>query len=268
MKTKITISILLVLCMGTLLFAGCDAGANTVTPANEQASAPAATEAPAPVPSAGTSANAATLNAADSTLTVNATESVKKKPDIAYINLGVVTKGNSAEDAQQKNATQATALLEALKQQGIEEKDIETSYVNLYQDYENPNQYVMENTYRVTVRNIDNVGQIIDAAIQAGANQSYSLSFDIQDRDAAYLEALGNAMQSIGTKAQAVAQSGGFTIVRPQSIQEGGSSGFNGAMPMAEPAAMESGLADGAATPVTPGDIEVSASVTGTYVIN
>lgn len=236
-----------------LAFAAC-------APAAQSASASA-------IPAATTQADAAAepvkAEKDVASITVSANESVKVKPDLAYVDLGVKTTGTSSQDAQQKNAAAATAMLDALKAQGIAEDDIKTSYMNMYQDYQDPTMYAMENTFNVTIRDINNVGKVIDAAIAAGANSSYSLSFDISNRDAVYLEALGKAMKSVGAKAEAVAKSGGYTITSAKDIVENGSSSYAGKM-------MESGVADMAAagaapTPVSPGDIEVSASVTGTY---
>ena len=205
------------------------------------------------------------MSAQESTITVNATESVKVTPDVAYAYIGVETKGKTAEEAQQENADIVETFLKALKTEGVADEDIETSNFNIYEDYETPGQYVVSNTYKVTIRDINKTGTVIDAAVSAGANQSYSLSFDILDRDSVYLEALGIAMKSIGEKAEAVAQAGGYSIVRPLSIEESGSSGYYYADEMvAEAAAMDTGSAG---TNVTPGEIEVSASVSGKYVI-
>lgn len=203
----------------------------------------------------------------ESTISVNAEESVKAAPDIAYVYIGVVTDGDSAELAQNENARLSSAFVEAIKAEGVEAKDIETSYLNIYQDYSDTENYRVDNTYKVTVRDIDNVGAVIDAAIAAGANSTYSLSFDIEDRDALYLEALGKAIKSVGAKAEAVAQSGGYTITGPKSIVENGSSGYYGGDLMRMESAAADSVASGMATPISPGDIEVSASVTGTYII-
>ncbi len=202
--------------------------------------------------------------AEESKLTVNATETVKAAPDIAYVYIGAQSSGATAEEAQQKNAAVADAFLNAIRQQGVQEEDIETSNINIYEDYDKAGNYIMDNTYKVTIREIDKVGAVIDAATAAGANSTYSLSFDLQDRDSIYIEALGKAMQSIDAKAKAVAASGGYEIVRPLSIEENGGSGY---YPMVEAAAMDTAAGGGMATPVTPGEIEVSASVSGTYVI-
>ncbi|MEG2957990.1 MAG: SIMPL domain-containing protein, partial [Christensenellaceae bacterium] len=154
----------------------------------------------------------------DSTLTLNATQTVKVMPDVAYITIGVTTKGDSAESAQKENAKITQNFLNAVKAQGISDKDMQTANINVYQDYDNEKLYVMENSYKITIKNIDNVGAVIDAALGAGANSTYSLSFDVLDRDSVYVNALALAMESVGVKAKTVAAAGGYEIVRPLSI--------------------------------------------------
>ncbi len=200
-----------------------------------------------------------------STLTLSATETVKVAPDVAYVSIGVRTTGASAQEAQQDNARIAENFLNAIKAQGISEEDIQTQNINIYQDYEDPKKTVMENTYKVTVKNVDVVGAVIDAAAAAGANDTYSLSFDVQDRDTVYMQALSKAMESVGGKAKAMAMAGGYTIIRPVSITESGAE--SGVMPYAYAAGAMDSKSEGGATQVTPQDIEVSATVSGTYLI-
>ncbi len=254
--------------VSAFVFAGCDGNAGVSAPTAEASVAPVSSTTPSAEP-AQSAMPVPTQSAAGpqeaSTLTVSATESVKKMPDIAYASIGVRTSGNTAEQAQQENARITEAFLAAVKAQGVNEQDLETQSLNVYADYENPQKTVVENICRVTIRKIDTVGTVIDAAIAAGANATYSLSFDIADRDSVYMEALAKAMENVGGKAKAVAQAGGYTIVRPQAITEG-SAGYS-----AQPYMMEAGAMDVAAgkvtTPVSPQEIEVSATVTGTYII-
>ncbi len=236
-----------ILCIGAFLLAGC---AQQVQPIGEQAAA---------------SATPDSKQQEQSTLTLSATETVKAAPDVAYISIGVRTTGSSAEEAQQENARIAEGFLAAIKAQGVSEEDVQTQNINIYQDYEDAKKTVMENTYKVTVKNVDSVGSVIDAAAAAGANYTYSLSFDVQNRDTVYMQALSQAMESVGTKAKAMAMAGGYTIVRPISITESGAD--NGVMPYEYAAGTMDSRAEGAATQVTPQDIEVSATVSGTYLI-
>jgi uncharacterized protein YggE len=259
MKTKISIGLVLAIAFAVTVLTGCEQAAQPIQPAAPVTSAAAGEPA--------TSGISLASSAAESTITVNTVETVKAVPDTAHVQLGVTTNGATAEEAQQQNAGQASAFLDAIMAEGVAEDDIKTSYINIYQDYENPNNYIMDNTFSVTIRNIDSVGSVIDAAVKAGANSSYSLSFDISNRDEVYIEALGKAMQSVNSKAAQVAEAGGYTILRPLSIEEGGSSGYYDIMPAAKEMAAADAAGASVSTPISPGEIEVSASVNGTFVI-
>jgi len=263
-KQWILITLVVLAC--AFVLAGCDSSAAIpdaeTTPISEpavastdtQSSVPTATVKPEESAAPTVDAAPAAVETADSTLTVSATETVKKMPDIAYVSIGVRTTGVTAQAAQEENARITQAFLGAVKAQGVAEDDLETQNLNVYEDYENPQQ-------------TDTVGAVIDAAVAAGANSTYSLSFDLADRDSIYMEALAKAMENVGNKAAAVAKAGGYTIIRPQSIQEG-SAGYSAEPYMtAESAAVDTGAAAGAVTPISPQEIEVSATVTGTYII-
>ena len=198
-----------------------------------------------------------------SKLSVSTTESVKVVPDIASITLGVSTQGVSADAAQQQNSTTANAVLDAVKQQGIPDENIQTSNINVYQDYTDPSLYNVEVTYTIKVAPIENVGKVIDSAIAAGANITYSLSFDIEDRDGAYMQALEKAMSSVSDKAQKMAEAGGLSIDRVLLVQESGSNYY----PMADNTMMKVAGEASDAISVVPGQLEISATVTATYLL-
>lgn len=197
-----------------------------------------------------------------SKLSVTTTESVKVVPDIAFITLGVSTQGSSVDEAQKQNSTTANKVLDAVRQMGIADENIQTSNINVYKDYNDPSKYNVEVTYTIKVSPIDNVGKVIDSAIAAGANITYSLSFDIEDRDGVYMQALEKAMGSVTDKAQKLAEAGGLTIDRVLLVQESGGNYY----PMADMSMMKAeGASD--AISVVPGQMEVSATVTATYLL-
>lgn len=260
MKKKYLIVIAVVL-TAALLFIGCEASVNQEK-WQEQVSSMSAEETPGAIsPSPGTQP----VQTNESTISVSTTETVTASPDMAYIQMGARTEGNSADEALQKNNQIVDAFLNAVKGQGLTDEDIKTSYINMYQDYEDPGKFIVENTFEFTIRDIDSIGAVIDAGVGAGANTAYYLSFDVSDRDKKYMEALQMAMQSVNAKADTLAQAGGYTIVRPLSIQEAGASSYyNEMIPMeAEAAAADTG----SAMQVMPSEIEISATVSGTYVI-
>jgi len=197
-----------------------------------------------------------------SKLSVSTTESVTVVPDVAYVTLGVQSQGMDAAEAMSQNNTIANAVLAAIKNQGIAEGDIQTTNMNIYQDYNDPNMYNVEIDYQVKVKPIDKVGGVIDSAVKAGANVSYSLYFDIEDRDSVYLQALEMAMASVAEKANQMAAAGGLEIDRVLLVQEGGSDYY----PMYSSAmAASEGAMDSVS--VNPGQMDVSATVSATYLL-
>ncbi len=198
-----------------------------------------------------------------SKLSVNTTESVTVVPDIAYVTLGVQTQGMSADEAQLENNQTANAVLDAIRGQGIADEDIKTSNISIYQDYNDPSLYNVEIDYRIKVKPLDKVGGVIDSAVAAGANVSYSLSFDIEDRDAVYLQALEKAMTSVADKATQMAAAGGLEIDRVLLVEEGGSNYYYATNEMLRTSA--EGAADSIS--INPGEMEVSATVSATYLL-
>ena len=146
-------------------------------------------------------------------------------PDIAYINIGVHSEAEDVTSALEANNTQAAELTEALKAEGIEEKDIQTANFNVYPQtrYDNMGQpvgtsYVVDNTVYVTVRDLANLGKMLDTAISAGANNIYGISFDIADKENALAQARELAIKDAEVKAQSVAAIAGVTLGQILSI--------------------------------------------------
>lgn len=209
-----------------------------------------------------------TLNTANmdnrSKLSVTTTETVRVLPDMATVTLGVTTQGNTADGAQNANSKIANAVVAAIKAQGITDENIQTSNMNLYQDYTDTQKYNMETDFNVKVTPIANVGKVIDAAISAGANVTYSLVFDLQNKDTVYMQALQKAMTSVANKAQKMATAGGLTLDRVLDVQEVSLS--NEYYPMAD-MAMSVKTGSSSAVNVSPGQIDVTATVMATYLL-
>ncbi|MFZ3071287.1 MAG: SIMPL domain-containing protein [Anaerolineaceae bacterium] len=165
------------------------------------------------------------------TLSVSGTGTVTLVPDIAYINIGVHSEAENVTTSLNDNNELATAISTALQAEGIAEKDIQTANFNVYpmQKYDEMGQpsgtvYVVENTVYVTVRDLSNLGKLLDIAITAGANNIYGINFDVADRDTALEQARDLAIQDGKEKAQAVADVAGVTLGAIQSINVAGSS--------------------------------------------
>ena len=200
-------------------------------------------------------------------ITVNATGEVKAKPDIAYITLGVTTQSADAAAAAEDNASKTTAVIDALKKVGIKQSDIETTgySVSPIMDYKKSPAvivgYNVANQVRVTVRDLDRIGSLIDTGIKAGANNVQNVSFFIENDSALKREALVKAISEAQLKAEVMARSAGVKLGKVVSISETG--GYSPQPILAGMAKMESV----STTPIIPGDVTATASVTVVYSI-
>jgi uncharacterized protein YggE len=151
----------------------------------------------------------------------------KAAPDTAVIVLSVVTQSKGALDAQQQNARKSDAVIQAVKQAAGANPDIKTSGYSLepQQDYEGAvphiRGYEASNTVTVSTTALDNVGAIIDAATQAGANSVEGVRFILREGDKAHGQALADASKQAMAKARAMAQSLGGRITRVVEEREG-----------------------------------------------
>jgi uncharacterized protein YggE len=200
-------------------------------------------------------------------LSVSAEGLSEGRPDMAIINLGVTTEGQTAAAALAENARRMTALNAALRRAGIAERDIQTSNVSVYpqQQYVEGQQpritgYQANNTVTAKVRAIDNTGRVIDAAVGAGGNTVNGVSFTYQDPDAQLDVARRDAIAEARRRAGLYASALDMRVVRIVAVQEGG--GFSPPMPMMM-ARMEG--AQDASTPIAPGQIETRVNVSVTF---
>lgn len=209
-----------------------------------------------------------TTSAVEGTLlTVNAEGSVEGRPDLATINVGVTTEGQTAAAALAENARRSQALIQALRRAGIAERDIQTANVSVYpQQVYGEGQapritgYQATNTVTAKVRNIDNTGRVIDAAVGAGGNNVNGVSFSYQDPDAQLNAARRDAIANARERAALYADALGLRVHRVVAVSEGG--GFR---PPIVPMAMERMQAADASTPIAPGEIETQVSVSVTF---
>jgi uncharacterized protein YggE len=119
--------------------------------------------------------------------------------------------------------------------------------------------YTASNTVRIKSSRLDQVGRLIDAAMQAGANNVNRLVFTLKDEQAAQLEALRTASAKAKEKAEAIAASLGLKVVKISSITEG----ERAIQPVFRQAMAARGEALAAApTPVEPGTVQIRSTVT------
>ena len=159
------------------------------------------------------------------TLSVDGDGKVTLIPDMATISIGVHSENKNATEAVASNNSQAQAVIAALKSFGIADKDIRTRNFSIYprQEWGKDGErlgitYVVDNTVVVTVRDLDKIGEILDATIKAGANNIGGISFDVADRESAYQDALAAAVENARARAEAMAKAAGVSIEKVQSI--------------------------------------------------
>ncbi|MEZ5995253.1 MAG: SIMPL domain-containing protein [Hyphomonadaceae bacterium] len=202
-------------------------------------------------------------------LTIAAEGRVEAAPDMATVSLGVTTEGASAQAALQANARRMSALSQSLRRAGVAERDIQTSNVSVNPQYvyaENQpprvTGYQANNQVSVRVRNLDRLGAIIDGAVAAGGNTVNGVSFGHADPDAQLDAARREAAQAARHRADLYAQAFGMHVQRVIAISEGG--GYAPPVPM--PVMMRAeAMADAMPTPIAPGEIATSVTISVTY---
>ena len=192
------------------------------------------------------------------TVQANGSATLSANPDQAQIDVGVVTVGATAQDSAQQNATQTTAVLNAVKAILGANGTIQTVSYYVQPRYTNTtpptiNGYTTSNTVRVVTIDLTIIGKLIDAANQAGANSVSSLSFGLQDPEPLVQQALTQATKQALAHANAIASGLGTKVASVISAQEGSSY---------TPILVTGGAPTAASTPVQTGTVNVYATVT------
>ena len=198
-------------------------------------------------------------------LDVSATGEVTRIPDIAVISTGVVTRAASATAAIQQNATRMERVRAALKRAGIEDRDIQTSSINLNPEYVYAERqpprltgYTASNQVSVRFRDIRKTGEILDVLVAEGANQINGPSLTIDKPEQALDEARLKAVANGRARAELYARALGMRVTRLLSVSESG--GYAPPPPMPMYARVEAMSAD-ASTKIDPGEQKVQVSV-------
>jgi uncharacterized protein YggE len=204
------------------------------------------------------------------TLSVSGVGVVYLTPDIVYINIGVNTQRPDAAEAVEVNKEQTSKVIQAIKDFGVDEKDIRTTNFSIWSNpqYDPAGQitgttYSVDNTVNVTVRDLDKLGALLDAAVSAGANNIYSIQFDVEDKTEATKEARAQAVEDAKVEAQELADTAGVELATIQTIDY-----FEGSpTPYFEGKGGGGGDVASAAVPIQPGQLALSVTVNMTYSI-
>ena len=193
-------------------------------------------------------------------------------PDIAVMSVGVTAQSSTVKLAQKQLNTNIDAVTKAVKQLGVDAKDIKTSNysINPRYDYQSATQrivgYDAQSSLTIKVRDMDKANDVVDAATANGANEVGGISFDVDDRakleDAAREIAVADAKK----KAEMAAKTAGFNLGNIVNYQEG--TGTN-PRPMYSkiPMAGGGGEDQAVASTIEPGSTEITMQVSLSYQI-
>lgn len=166
-------------------------------------------------------------------LNLSATGAVNLTPDLANLRAGVVTEAKTAIDALAENRVRMNEVFRVLKAAGINQRDIQTSNLNVSPIYstnagtkQKPERHITgyrtNNQVTVIVRNLGGLGKAIDALVTSGANTIGGVSFGLEDQQAANDLARKAAIAKLLAKAELYADAAGFEIGDILSISESG----------------------------------------------
>ncbi|RVV99801.1 DUF541 domain-containing protein [Mesobaculum littorinae] len=203
-------------------------------------------------------------------ITVQGTGTTRLAPDMATITLGVTAEAPEAADAMADTQRRAAEVLDTLVAAGVEDRDVQTSSVELYprrDDSEASRQqgeppivgYVATNRMTVRVRDLADLGPLMDDVVGAGSNLFQGLSFGLSEPEPAEDEALADAVEDARRKAEILAQAAGVTLGQLERMDE---SGGNRPYP---PQMMEMRAVSDSAGGIAEGELEISANVLVTW---
>ncbi|WP_306119584.1 MULTISPECIES: SIMPL domain-containing protein [unclassified Roseitalea] len=196
-------------------------------------------------------------------ISVSATGTAELAPDMAVITLTVQREAETARAALDENTAAMTEVLEAMKAEGIAERDLQTANFNIQPVYSNPNAgngrreeprivgYRVFNSLTVRIRDLSRLGSILDRSVTLGVNQGGGITFTNDDPSEAIEQARVQAMRNAIAKAETLTEAAGIGLGEILSISE--HSGQPSPRPMARAAIMQM-AADSAPVPVAAGE--------------
>lgn len=180
-------------------------------------------------------------------------------PNLAIIRLGVQTTGDNLATTQMDNARTSQAVLNTFKQMGITDIKTYQYLIEKIYDYENGDRidkgYAVRNIFEIRFSNLDEVGLVIDSAVNNGANVVEFISFDVSNSEVLYQQALNLAVLNAIQKAESISKQFGLPLnLIPTRIVE---NTFT-AVPFPQ---FDQTRERAFATPIEPGQKSINASV-------
>ena len=203
------------------------------------------------------------------TLNLSAYGESEVAPDKATISLGVTTDAPTAEAAIRENASKMSRVIASLKKAGLTDREIQTSNLSLnpqyvYQENLPPRLtgYQASNQVIITVRELNRLGQVVDATVNAGATNVGGISFGVEDSTESENRARLEAVDNLRAKADLYAKAMGYRVARLVTLNEGSS---YAPPPPPMPVMMRSEAANFDSPPVSPGEVKVRVDISATY---
>ena len=213
-------------------------------------------------------------------ISVTGQGTISLEPDLAVLNVGVETTGNTVAEARSEAAEAMNAILAALRARDIEDRDIQTRFFNISPRYEFAEVveegirtrrqvligYTVSNTVSTKIRDLEAVGSIIDEVAEAGGDmiRINGISFTVDDPKPFALELREAAVKDALDKAGHLASLAGVSLGRLVFITES-----TGGMPVVQEFAVRSlaAFADGGPTPISGGELELRMTIQAIFEI-
>ncbi|WP_453994215.1 SIMPL domain-containing protein [Bacillus nitroreducens] len=187
-------------------------------------------------------------------------------PNSATITIGIITESSTVTEAQNENNERSSMVIESLLALGIPNENMKTSdfRIEILYDYENSKQtlrgYRVIHMLQISNVDIQMVGNIVDTAVQNGANTVTSIEFTVSDPQTYYAKALENAVKDAQNKARTIANQLAVHLQEvPLHIQE------LSHQPPPVPYQTAMFAKSEAATPIQPGELTITARIEATF---
>lgn len=177
--------------------------------------------------------NVASAEQKPGTINLSGTGTANVAPDLAIISFGVVREAKTAREALNANNNAMAAVLAAMKEKGLEEKDLQTSNFNIQPRYHYPKRksngeqpapkitgYVVSNNLTARVRDLSQTGEILDLVVTLGVNSGGNIQFTNANKDAILKLARINAVKDALDKAETLTSTAGVALGRILNISE------------------------------------------------
>ncbi len=202
------------------------------------------------------------------TISVTGTATTRLAPDIVVMTLGVQTQGRDVAEAVSENNRRSAEVIGVFRSANVASEDIQTTYFNVYpqQQYDQFGTltgevvYWVDNTITVKIRQLDQVGVLLQSVLTRGANTVQGLSYTVEDPSDAVDAIRADALENARAQAEQLAASAGVELGDVLTISEGSLA----PSPMFEAAAYGKG-GGGGGVPTQPGSLEYSVSMSVIY---